>query len=765
MKNHSEIKSKIHKEFSDWILKYDKNLLTGPVVDECARDLIIECYNDSSNVRKKFHDEFLVKLWDNISVPSLKKYYDYNQFFRPNKFEISNLGKNFDYDNSYKLFRIAKSISPQKNLEKNNVIIPNEKKVKNEDKNKTIQENIISKNIKNNNENYNENNNENNNYYIRRKNKEYQKENIKTEIKKNDLNNSNGNSTALPKSNNLISESKIENSNNNNGGIKPKKRVSFDRSFENVELLKKNSAKDVLLSEISENVDNGNIFNKYNENKTKIETKNNDNNKIEIKEETIINRRRRKINETQPENKENKMEIKDEAKYNRRKINKLPIEQIENKESEIKEENLSNRRKRNQILFEEKNTQKENNTEINKLFSRRRKYLNNENKDDNQKDNNKEIILLNKLTNIEKNSLSPSPPEITKNKYFRRNRELLEEKQLNDNNKEENTNLNSFRYSRRKYDKKNEEKIDEKNKKEQNNNKEENENKNIKSTRYQRRKFDIKNEEKIEEKNKAEQNEKKEENCYFLRSKRRKIGQENNDNKDEYKNITDNKSIKIFGSGTKNISTSENNNDDKNKYNRSYRRNINEEKEKEKNNLKEEPTIKNRYELRRERLKQKQENPVQEKKEIIIEKNLSGSRSSENFYLPLNRYKKSSILETKKSPIVSEETTIKSSPRERGFYDSKKLNQNLSSIPINENNEKYNKNYGRAKKEVNIEVSTNEVPVNIFSKYSRNRNYSNNESNLNSKETINKGINEENSINKNNPVSGRKYASRRMKAE
>ena len=89
---------------SKWILKFDKYLLSNPKLYEYVKEYFYESYKNSSDLRKELHNNFLPKLESELGFPSKKEFYDYNNFFKINKYDNYDLADFYYYDEDLNLF-------------------------------------------------------------------------------------------------------------------------------------------------------------------------------------------------------------------------------------------------------------------------------------------------------------------------------------------------------------------------------------------------------------------------------------------------------------------------------------------------------------------------------------------------------------------------------------------------------------------------------------------------------------------------------------
>ena len=89
---------------SQRILKVDKNILLNQNLYKDNKDPFLECYKNSSKLRKEFHKDFLPHLDSNLGFPSSKEYYKYEDFFKEKNYPKFDLADNYFYDYDLNLF-------------------------------------------------------------------------------------------------------------------------------------------------------------------------------------------------------------------------------------------------------------------------------------------------------------------------------------------------------------------------------------------------------------------------------------------------------------------------------------------------------------------------------------------------------------------------------------------------------------------------------------------------------------------------------------
>ena len=72
MTESSEKKVKIKNKLSEWILDYDKNAYCDSKIDDETREILIDSFNECSDLRKSFHDS-LNNFFNNLGFSSSMK--------------------------------------------------------------------------------------------------------------------------------------------------------------------------------------------------------------------------------------------------------------------------------------------------------------------------------------------------------------------------------------------------------------------------------------------------------------------------------------------------------------------------------------------------------------------------------------------------------------------------------------------------------------------------------------------------------------------
>ena len=80
---------------SQWILKFDKHLLSHPEFYKNVKEYFYESYKENYKLRKEFHNKFLPELDSNLGFPSKKGFHLYEYYFMPLNFQNMDLSKNY----------------------------------------------------------------------------------------------------------------------------------------------------------------------------------------------------------------------------------------------------------------------------------------------------------------------------------------------------------------------------------------------------------------------------------------------------------------------------------------------------------------------------------------------------------------------------------------------------------------------------------------------------------------------------------------------
>ena len=90
MENSLTKKAMKKRSLSDWIIDFDQKFLGNPELSEENKEIIMNSYTKSSNLRNTFHNNFLSTIYHNLDCPSSREVYNYEYFFKingPNNFE------------------------------------------------------------------------------------------------------------------------------------------------------------------------------------------------------------------------------------------------------------------------------------------------------------------------------------------------------------------------------------------------------------------------------------------------------------------------------------------------------------------------------------------------------------------------------------------------------------------------------------------------------------------------------------------------------
>ena len=104
MEESSEKKPKKKKNLSEWILAYDKNAYCDPKIDEDDRELLIDSFNECSDLRKSFHDS-LQNLFSHFGFSRTYDPHRLDKSFTATKYPKYELRKSYYYDGDLKLFK------------------------------------------------------------------------------------------------------------------------------------------------------------------------------------------------------------------------------------------------------------------------------------------------------------------------------------------------------------------------------------------------------------------------------------------------------------------------------------------------------------------------------------------------------------------------------------------------------------------------------------------------------------------------------------
>ena len=95
MTESSEKKVKIKNKLSEWILDYDKNAYCDSKIDDETREILIDSFNECSDLRKSFHDS-LNNFFNNLGFSSsMKNIHKFDNSFGSSDFFIQEKRKTF----------------------------------------------------------------------------------------------------------------------------------------------------------------------------------------------------------------------------------------------------------------------------------------------------------------------------------------------------------------------------------------------------------------------------------------------------------------------------------------------------------------------------------------------------------------------------------------------------------------------------------------------------------------------------------------------
>ena len=95
---------KKRKNLSQWILAYDKNAYCDSKIEEDDRELLIDSFNECSDLRKSFHDS-LKNLFSNFGFSRMQDSIQFENSFNSTKYPKFGLRKSYYYDGDLKLFK------------------------------------------------------------------------------------------------------------------------------------------------------------------------------------------------------------------------------------------------------------------------------------------------------------------------------------------------------------------------------------------------------------------------------------------------------------------------------------------------------------------------------------------------------------------------------------------------------------------------------------------------------------------------------------
>ena len=122
MEDPSDNKPKKRKNLSQWILAYDKNAYCDSKIEEEDRDLLIDSFNECSDIRKSFHDS-LKNLFSNFGFSCMQDSIQFENSFNSTKYPKFALRKAYYYDGDLKLFKnnsVSKFHIKKKTKQQNN---------------------------------------------------------------------------------------------------------------------------------------------------------------------------------------------------------------------------------------------------------------------------------------------------------------------------------------------------------------------------------------------------------------------------------------------------------------------------------------------------------------------------------------------------------------------------------------------------------------------------------------------------------------------
>lgn len=104
---------------SEWILKFDKHLISHPRLYELVKEYFYEGYKQCAGLRKTFHNDFLPKLESELGYPSSKEIYKYEYFFKDLDFTKFDLANFYFYNDDLNLYKNESKTDIKENNNKN----------------------------------------------------------------------------------------------------------------------------------------------------------------------------------------------------------------------------------------------------------------------------------------------------------------------------------------------------------------------------------------------------------------------------------------------------------------------------------------------------------------------------------------------------------------------------------------------------------------------------------------------------------------------
>ena len=132
MLQNSEHLSHQKKKLSSWILDYDKNAYCDPKIPNDSRELLVDSFNECSDLRKSFHNS-LNEFFSNLGFSSMKPFHKYdNSFTNYEKATHEQHKDNLRMDIGFSLINDNSEVNLKKNKkvkDKNKNVISLKKKI------------------------------------------------------------------------------------------------------------------------------------------------------------------------------------------------------------------------------------------------------------------------------------------------------------------------------------------------------------------------------------------------------------------------------------------------------------------------------------------------------------------------------------------------------------------------------------------------------------------------------------------------------------
>ncbi len=82
----SEIQRNISKNLSDWIIDFDNKFMNTPQLIGENKEIVLNIYNLTSQLRNNFHQKYLPKLYQDLNCHSSRDIYHYEFFFKEKEY-------------------------------------------------------------------------------------------------------------------------------------------------------------------------------------------------------------------------------------------------------------------------------------------------------------------------------------------------------------------------------------------------------------------------------------------------------------------------------------------------------------------------------------------------------------------------------------------------------------------------------------------------------------------------------------------------------